>query len=288
MSQDVTAPGRALYAQFVSLGKMTEKRAAEIIAVVGQPTSKTSMHEGQTLMQWEQAGCSIALLFDASDRFISVVHRYGAYPPFAEAHKLSLEISSMMLEFKEILEAISVQLDIRTTLEKYAAYVCNADGSVSMQEAFLVELFFDRGGGGNCISDEVLRAYIKLVHSTFGVLKTEANLVEAPVLSWLSDQTSAIWKTLTDHAATLANPSLGDAAAGLVFRYRDLVLRMVKMLASAEGPPNEMKLACVAQIGWDFAVSDLLDSIEGVGKGLFQTVVREIRAKDGRDEVEMW
>ena len=76
---DVTAPGRALHARFLSLGNMAGRTAAEIIAVVGQPSSVSSMAFGQTLMQWQAAGCHMALLFAANGRFVNVTHQFTTF-----------------------------------------------------------------------------------------------------------------------------------------------------------------------------------------------------------------
>jgi len=72
---DVTVPGRALHARFLSLGNMAGRTAAEIIAVVGQPSSVSSMALGQTLMQWQETGCHMALLFAADGRLVNVTHQ---------------------------------------------------------------------------------------------------------------------------------------------------------------------------------------------------------------------
>ena len=79
MAIDVTGPGRALHARFLSLGNMAGRTAAEIIAVVGQPSSVSSMAFGQTLMQWQATGCHIALLFAANGRFVKVTHQFTTF-----------------------------------------------------------------------------------------------------------------------------------------------------------------------------------------------------------------
>jgi hypothetical protein len=78
---DVTAPGRELHGRFVSLGEMTGKTANEIIAVVGQPTSISSMSAGRRLLQWQATGCHMALLFDADGRFVEITHQFAQYSP---------------------------------------------------------------------------------------------------------------------------------------------------------------------------------------------------------------
>jgi hypothetical protein len=76
---DVTAPGRALHARFLSLGNMAGRTSAEIIAIVGQPSSVTSMALGQTLMQWQATGCHMALLFSGNGRFVKVTHQFTTF-----------------------------------------------------------------------------------------------------------------------------------------------------------------------------------------------------------------
>jgi hypothetical protein len=80
---DVTAPGRELHARFLALGDMTGRTADEIVAVVGRPSSISSMAFGQTLLQWQAIGCHMALLFDADGRFVKITHQYAQYarPP---------------------------------------------------------------------------------------------------------------------------------------------------------------------------------------------------------------
>lgn len=78
-SRDVTAPGRELHARFLALGDMRGKTAGEVIAVVGQPTSISSMADGKTLLQWQATGCHMALLFGADERFVKITHQYAHY-----------------------------------------------------------------------------------------------------------------------------------------------------------------------------------------------------------------
>jgi hypothetical protein len=83
VNMDVTAPGRALAARFQILGDMTGKTTDQIIAVVGLPTSRSSMAHGQTLLQWQATGYHIAMLFDAEGRFVNITHEFANYsaPP---------------------------------------------------------------------------------------------------------------------------------------------------------------------------------------------------------------
>jgi hypothetical protein len=78
---DITAPGRELNSRFKSLGNMSGKTINEIVAVVGTPSSRSSMAFGQTLFQWQATGCHVALLFDQDNRFVSIQHEYAQYAP---------------------------------------------------------------------------------------------------------------------------------------------------------------------------------------------------------------
>lgn len=135
MVQDVTAPGRALYAQFVLLGIMEGKTAAEIIAAVGRPDSVCLNDKGETLMQWEETGAYIALLFEASGRFIKTAHTYAAYPSFSEVRKLASDIRNMILDSEEVVATFSDELPLKQPLmeqlQRHATCVCNVDRLIS-------------------------------------------------------------------------------------------------------------------------------------------------------------
>lgn len=79
MYSDVTAPGRELHRRFLALGDMTGKTADEIIAVVGRPTSISSMAGNATLLQWQATGCHMALLFGADGKLVKITHQYANY-----------------------------------------------------------------------------------------------------------------------------------------------------------------------------------------------------------------
>lgn len=81
MGYDITGPGRELHTRFLALGDMTGKTADQIIAVVGPPSSISSMAAGMTLLQWQATGCHMALLFDANGRFAKITHQYAQYAP---------------------------------------------------------------------------------------------------------------------------------------------------------------------------------------------------------------
>ena len=79
LAGDVTAPGRELHRRFISLGNMTGKTADEIVSVVGPPSSMSSMAFGRILLQWQETGCHLAILFDRDGRFIEISHQYAQY-----------------------------------------------------------------------------------------------------------------------------------------------------------------------------------------------------------------
>jgi hypothetical protein len=74
---DVLAPGRALLGRFQRLGDMTGKTSADVIAMAGSPSSRSSIGNGQTLLQWQATGYHIAILFDSNGRFVRITHEYA-------------------------------------------------------------------------------------------------------------------------------------------------------------------------------------------------------------------
>jgi len=60
----VTIPGRTLQENFRSLGTLTGKRKAEIIAKAGNPSSVSELPDGKILLQWMATGYHIALVFN--------------------------------------------------------------------------------------------------------------------------------------------------------------------------------------------------------------------------------
>jgi hypothetical protein len=76
---------------------MTGKTVEEIIAVVGPPSSRSSMAFGQTLMQWQATGCHLALLFGPDGRFVKITHEYAHYAPPPPAANGCLGILAVFL-----------------------------------------------------------------------------------------------------------------------------------------------------------------------------------------------
>jgi len=68
---------RALSGRFRHLGNMTGKSKADIIKVVGAPSSVSYMGRTQ-LLQWQVPGYHIALKFDANEMFAGITHEYAA------------------------------------------------------------------------------------------------------------------------------------------------------------------------------------------------------------------
>jgi len=77
----IVSPGRGLHARFKSLGDMSGKTLDDVISVVGPPSSSSSIPFGHTLLQWQETGCHVALLFDRDNQFVSVRHAEYEPPP---------------------------------------------------------------------------------------------------------------------------------------------------------------------------------------------------------------
>lgn len=243
MRIDVTAPGRALHGKFLSLGNMTGKTANEIVAVVGRPTSISSMAGGMTLMQWQATGCHMALLFRADGQFAKITHQFANYVgtpevPISrvpkstsdEANKLADEIESLARDCEMLvqpeLDRLKITSDSATGLFKwqfviFAVCVCNADGRVSPEEGNLFYELFHRIKPQYGIRNEtaIQNMYPKL---------TPLRLKRSPFLDAL------------DRNDQLKGTDYGS-------RFRDLTLRMLNMFVSAEGVRSESKLAYVAE-----------------------------------------
>lgn len=63
--------------KFADLGTLTGKTKAEILAVVGQPNSVSSVGDGKTLLQWQATGYHIALMF-TGEICDGVTHEHSA------------------------------------------------------------------------------------------------------------------------------------------------------------------------------------------------------------------
>jgi Holliday junction resolvasome RuvABC ATP-dependent DNA helicase subunit len=243
MRIDVTAPGRALHGKFLSLGNMTGKTANEIVAVVGRPTSISSMAGGMALMQWQATGCHMALLFRADGQFVKITHQFANYvgapevptvrvpkSTSEEANKLADDIDSLAHDCEMLvqpeLDRLKITSDSATGLFKwqfviFAVCVCNADGRVSPEEGNLFYELFHRIKPQYGIRNEtaIQNMYPKL---------TPLRLKRSPFLDAL------------DGNDQLKGTNYGS-------RFRDLTLRMLNMFVSAEGVRSESKSAYVAQ-----------------------------------------
>jgi stage V sporulation protein K len=244
MRIDITGPGRALHGRFLSLGNMAGKTADEIIAVVGRPSSISSMAAGLTLMQWQATGCHMALVFRADGQFLKISHQYANYvgtPAVAvvrvpkstseEANKLADDIDSLARDcemlVQPLLEQENITQNTATGLFKWefvkrAICVCNADGQVSPEEGNLFYELFNRINPKFAIRNETIiqNMYPKLA---------PARLQRPFFLDALD-----------------CNDRLNSTNYGQ--RVRDLTLRMVNMFASAEGVRSESKLSYIAQM----------------------------------------
>src|SRR5260221_6900713 len=65
--------------EFRALGDMTGKTSDEIIAAVGNPSSMSSMAHDQTLLQWQETGCHMALLFGPDGKLLKITHQFAQY-----------------------------------------------------------------------------------------------------------------------------------------------------------------------------------------------------------------
>ena len=253
MGIDVTAPGRALHGRFLSLGNMTGKTANEIAAVVGRPTSISSMAGGMTLMQWQATGCHMALLFRADGQFLKITHQYANYvgvptipkhqfeqqtevfrvlkPTSEDANKIANEIDSLARDCEAILQPSldknKITSDTAAGLFKFdfvirAVRVCTADGQVSPEEGNLFyELFKQIKPQFATRNEAVIESMVPKFQRLF--------LLRSPFLDDLD-----------------SNDQLNGTNYGN--RFRELTLRMLNMFASAEGVRSESKLSCLAQM----------------------------------------
>jgi hypothetical protein len=87
----IVSSGRELHARFKSLGDMSGKTLDDVVSVVGPPSSGSSVAFGHTLLQWQETGCHVALLFDRNNQFVSV--RHAEYePPPSRGSKVFLKV----------------------------------------------------------------------------------------------------------------------------------------------------------------------------------------------------
>jgi hypothetical protein len=77
ISAVVKAPGYSLQQKFVGLGSLTGKTKAEIIRVVGPPSSFSSLSGGKTILQWMATGYHISLIFNG-ELCEGVSHEFAA------------------------------------------------------------------------------------------------------------------------------------------------------------------------------------------------------------------
>jgi hypothetical protein len=72
----VYGPGLVLQKKFETLGQLPGRTKEEIVAVVGQPNSISTLPDGKTLLQWQQSGYHIALQF-SDGRCDSITHQHS-------------------------------------------------------------------------------------------------------------------------------------------------------------------------------------------------------------------
>lgn len=67
--------GKRLHAKFAELGTLAGRTRDDIVAVVGPPSSMSRLAEGRVLLQWQAAGCHMALMF-RDDTCQGVSHQF--------------------------------------------------------------------------------------------------------------------------------------------------------------------------------------------------------------------
>jgi len=73
----VRIPGESLKRKFAKLGTLKGKHIAEIVAVAGNPNSRSGMADGRTLCQWIASGYHISLVF-TENICDGVTHEFSA------------------------------------------------------------------------------------------------------------------------------------------------------------------------------------------------------------------
>ena len=174
----------------------------------------------------------------------------GPEPRGPEASTLALDMQCLLQDCVNSLEASgyyprgTAEGLTRIYFFMLAIYVCNADGSVSMEEAALFRDTF-----ANLVQDSALKG---------NDLDKVCSFIRER--RWSLNSIDTTWKALDQN-----DQSHGTAYAT---RYRELVLRMANLFASAEGVRNEQKLFAVAEITTTLSRAPKLTPNETVMAGL--------------------
>jgi len=172
-------------------------------------------------------------------------------PTTADANELARDIESLALDCERVVHAALDKRDAalppttRAILNKYprtpvtqllaaefwvaAIYICNADGSISEDEAVLED------GIGSYLFRQMRP--VKDIQGTRAQMRDQYPKYR---LAFEKRPSGSVWNYLEE------NDRLHGTRYSI--RYRELLLRMANMFASAEGVRNEAKLSCVAQI----------------------------------------
>jgi Holliday junction resolvasome RuvABC ATP-dependent DNA helicase subunit len=175
-----------------------------------------------------------------------------------ETTDLALDIGSMVQELEAAVQVVADQdkcratFDVRTELYIYAIRICNADGSVSNQEA-------------RCVCDVFADLMPELQLPRHDLPRVAALIQKKYTLIAPEFQrgfSGTVWSPLARYDEM--------HGTGLAQRYSAVVLRLANALANAEGVRNEHKLACVTQIerafspGLDAAARDLAFEVKSL------------------------
>lgn len=175
----------------------------------------------------------------------------GSKPTTADANELARDIEGLAFDCERVVQAALDKRDAalppatRAILNQHprspvtdllaaefwvaAVYICNADGSISEDEAVLED------GIGS-----YLFRRMRPVQDIQGTRALMRDNYPKYKLAFEKRPGGSIWNYLEE------NDRLHGT--GYSIRYRDLLLRMANMFACAEGERNEKKLSCVAQI----------------------------------------
>lgn len=153
----------------------------------------------------------------------------------AETIELARDIGSLVKDCEIIAQAIAERdgvqgVSVLNTLWVYAVRICNADDFVSDREALYVcRVFADLMPHFQLKRYDLKRAARLLQESYTSIPPQIKNSFFCPIWSYLARYDEL-------------------HATGFATRYSEVVVRMGKVLANAEGVRNERKLAFVAQI----------------------------------------
>src|SRR5271157_493458 len=191
----------------------------------------------------------------------------GPKPSNPEADTLLCDILSLLRDCESGLQAINhmdkdagllvpedAAEDLKSDFFARAVCVCNADGSISREEAALFCEIFARLMPLNLKRDDLQKACMLLQRQHTTSRKIFENC-----------RSGSSWNALER-----ADQLNGTRYAS---RYRELLVRMANMFASAEPGVNQQKIACVAEI--ERAISPLFGEAPGRLAGDIKSLIRD-------------